>query len=413
MGNGLQVRSMRRFGPVAIVVLAAGTGALASLLLARAWGMSGDELVHLGQLLLPATAAALVAVGLATPLLRGATIGTRFIAVAIVSVVVALANLGVLSALMLVKHDALVVASLIAYSAATGLGIAIALSRAFRQSVRRIVESTSKLSRGDLSARIGRVEGGPELVRLAETIDSMTVKLEQTIAAERKATAVRDDLITAVSHDLRTPLAGLRAMVESIDDKVVEDPETLRRYAKEMRHSLDALVTLVDDLFELVQLDAGAIRAESERATLEEAVSLALAACGAQAVEKGVKLQTAIDGAEGVLVSPRLIRALQNLVQNAIRHTPADGTVRIYGQRDRDSIELAVEDDGEGIAEAVLERVFDPFWRGDASRSLGGAGLGLTIAKRVVEALGGDLRVRSTLGEGSRFVLVLPASASE
>ena len=375
--------------------------------------MRGGELVHLGQLLLPAIAATIVTATLAAPLLRRATVGTRFVALALIGVVVSLANLGVLAALMLVKHEAVLIAALIAYSGAAGVGAALALSRTFQSGMGRLSDGAESLSRGDLSARVGEVEGGPELNQLAHTLDTMAERLESTIAAEQKAVAVRDDLITAVSHDLRTPLSGLRAMVEAIDDRVVDDPDTFRRYAGEMRRSLGALITLVDDLFELVQLDAGAIRAEGDRATLDEIVGSVLAACGAQAVEKGVKVETSLGGAAGALVSPRLTRALQNLVQNAIRHTPADGTIRILGQRQRDRIQLSVEDTGEGIPEIALGRVFEPFWRGDASRTEKGSGLGLAVAKRIVEAVGGDLSVRSTVGRGSRFSVVVPALPAE
>jgi signal transduction histidine kinase len=310
---------------------------------------------------------------------------------------------------MLVEQDALLIAALIAYSGTAGVGAALAISRSFRAGMTRLLSGAGALTRGELSHRIGAVDGGPELNQLAATLDEMAGRLEQTIEGEQRAVAVRNDLITAVSHDLRTPLAGLRAMVEAIDDQVVDDAETLRRYAAEMRSSIGVLTTLVDDLFELVQLDAGAIRAETERATVGDVVGLAVAACGGQAIDKGVDLRTEIGTAERVLVSPRLTRALQNLVQNAIRHTPADGTIHIYGHRGPDKVEIAVHDDGEGIDEASLEMVFEPFWRGDASRSERGAGLGLTVAKRVVEALGGELTVQSSRGQGSRFELVVPA----
>jgi len=404
---------MKRAGPLAMVTIAAVVGAIATLAVARTIGMPGDEVVHLGQLLLPAIAATIAMVLLASPLLRNASVRLRFASLALISVVVALANLAVLAALMLVQHDALLIATLIAYSGAVGVGAALALSRSFRAGIASLVSGAEALKRGDLSSRIDAVEGGPELNRLATTLDEMATQLEQTIASEQRAIGVRNDLITAVSHDLRTPLAGLRAIVESIDDGVVDDPPTLRRYAVEMRRSLGVLIELVDDLFELVQLDAGAIRAETERATVGEIVSLALAACGAKAIEKGVELRSEIDSAQDVLVSPRLTRPLQNLVQNAIRHTPSDGTVRIDGRRDKDSVEIAVEDNGEGIADPALELVFEPFWRGDASRSEKGAGLGLTLAKRVVEALGGELRVQSELGHGSRFAVVIPIPQAE
>jgi signal transduction histidine kinase len=225
---------------------------------------------------------------------------------------------------------------------------------------------------------------------------------------ERAAEAQRRDLVTAVSHDLRTPLSGLRAMIEAIEDGVVDDPATIRRYVGEMRGAVDSLVALVDDLFELVQLDAGAIEAESHRARLEDVVRSAVAACDAQAAEKGLVLKTSLEGADAVLTSPRLTRVVQNLLQNAIRHTPADGTVRVEAHRAGDGVELVVEDSGEGIAPEAVERVFDPFWRGDAARATDGSGLGLALAKRIVETLGGSIMVDSEPARGSRFSVLLP-----
>jgi signal transduction histidine kinase len=176
----------------------------------------------------------------------------------------------------------------------------------------------------------------------------------------------------------------------------------------EMGRSVQALTALVDDLFELVQIDAGAIEAESERVRLEAVVREAVATCGPQASEKGLVVETRLDGGGQYLCSPRLVRVLQNLLQNAIRHTPPDGTVRMEARRGLGGLELVVEDTGEGIAPEALDLVFEPFWRGDAARSGGGAGLGLALAKRIVESLGGQILVQSELARGSRFEIVLP-----
>jgi signal transduction histidine kinase len=229
-------------------------------------------------------------------------------------------------------------------------------------------------------------------------------------ARERAIDRQRRDLITAVSHDLRTPLASLRAMTEAIDEGVVDDPPTLRRYVGEMRSAVDSLASLVDDLFELAQLDTGAIEVEARRATVREVVEAALAACGGQASEKGLRVETRIGEAADWSCSPRLTRVLQNLLQNAIRHTPADGTVRVEAQRRPGGLELAVEDSGPGIARESLDRVFEPFWRGDAARSTQGSGLGLTLAKRIVESLGGQIRVEGGAAAGARFAIELPES---
>ena len=404
-----RARPVRRWGPLPVVAVAAFVGAASTLAVATFTRMSEGELVHLGQLLLPAAAATIVAASIAVPLLSRAPVGRRLVALALMAVVVSVANLAVLAALMLVRDDALLVSVLIGYSAAAGVGVALALSSSFRLGIQQIVAAAKQLGEGKLSTRIGRARGGPELEQVARTLDDMAARLEDTIAREQRAVAARNDLITAVSHDLRTPLAGLRAMVEAIDDRVVDDRDTLRRYASEMRRSIDALVVLVDDLFELVQLDPTALRAETDRAPLDQVVRSALDACGAQAAEKRVLVETRLNGTDEALISPRLARVLQNLLQNAIRHTPPEGTVRIDARRDANAIEVAVEDTGEGIPGPTLERVFEPFWRGDEARSQRGSGLGLALAKRIVEVLGGELSVQSRSGEGSRFALVVPA----
>jgi signal transduction histidine kinase len=229
-------------------------------------------------------------------------------------------------------------------------------------------------------------------------------------ARERAIDRQRRDLITAVSHDLRTPLASLRAMTEAIDEGVVDDPPTLRRYVGEMQRAVDSLACLVDDLFELAQLDTGVIEVEARRATVREVVEAALAACGGQASEKGLRMETSIGEAADWRCSPRLTRVLQNLLQNAIRHTPADGTVRVEAQRRPGRLELTVEDSGAGITRESRDRVFEPFWRGDAARSTQGSGLGLTLAKRIVESLGGQIRVEGGATAGARFAIELPES---
>lgn len=168
-------------------------------------------------------------------------------------------------------------------------------------------------------------------------------------------------------------------------DPIVIYRGLLRRYVEEMRSGIDALVALVDDLFEFAKLDAGALEAEVECATVAEVVGRALSACDGQALEKGLRIEARIEAASVADCSPHLTRVVQNLVQNAIRHTPADGTVLVSAAHGPAGLLLTVEDDGEGIPSEALKRVFDPFWSGDPSRTGNGSGLGLALAKRIVE----------------------------
>jgi signal transduction histidine kinase len=393
-------------------LLAAGValaGAVGTLIAGGLAGMSIGEVARLGLLLLPAVVATAVASLAARPLLSRAPLRQRLVAVAAIAAVVSLANLGVLAQLMFVNaHDAILLGTLVLYSVGAGVGAALAVSRSTGAALDRLGRAADRLAEGDLDVRVGRLGGGPELEALAGALDRMAERLQSALTAERLAEARRRDLITAVSHDLRTPLAGLRAAVEAIDDGVVDDRPTMRRYAGDMRRQVETLVALVDDLFELVRLDAGGILAESSRARLDDVIGSAVAACRAQAEEKGLVLERRVDGAGGALCSPRLVRVLQNLLQNAIRHTPPDGAVRIEARRRGPGLEIAVQDTGEGIPEEAVGRVFEPFWRGDTARSSPGSGLGLALAKRIVEALGGDIRVESSAEPGSRFAVLLP-----
>lgn len=398
--------------PLALAGAVAAVGSAGTLGAGAALGMGGSEILRLAVLLLPAAVVSLAAAVAARRLLTRASFAQGLVAVAAIAAVVGMANLWALAELMFVSaHDASLVAVLLLYSVGAGVGAALVLARTSARAVTRLGQTAEQLASGRLGARVGLVEAGPELQRLARTLDAMAERLQASIGRERSRETRRRDLVTAASHDLRTPLAGLRAMVEAIEDGVVEDPPTIRRYLAEMRRSVETLSGLVDDLFELTQLDANGIEAEVERARLAEVVRSAVAACRAQALEKGLVVEESLDGTGEALCSPRLVRVLQNLLQNAIRHAPADGTVRIEARRTETTLEIAVEDDGEGIPSELRDRVFEPFWRGDAARSTPGSGLGLSLAKRIVEALGGEIGVEPGAHRGARFRVLIPAGA--
>ncbi len=389
-------------GGLAVVALAAGAGAAATILVGAGAGMHGHELGHLALLLLPAAVATIAAVAAARSLFARISLRLRLTAIAVVALLVGLANLAVVARLMFVSgHDMTAVVVVLGYAVGAGVGAALVLARGPARAMERLSSTASALAGGDLSARAGEVRGGPEYSDLASTLDHMADRVEQAMARVRDVEARRRDLITAVSHDLRTPLARLRAMVEAVDDGVVDDAPTLRRYAGEMRRSIETLVGLVDDLFELVQLDAGAIEAETERARVQDVVRSAVGACRDDARDKGLAVRTDLDGAGDDTCSPRLVRVLQNLVQNSIRHTPPDGTVTIEARRLDGRLRLVVQDTGEGISPEALPRVFDPFYRADPARTGPGSGLGLAVAKRIVEALGGDIAADSPPPRGS------------
>ena len=402
-------RLSNRPGTAATAAAVTAAGALATLLVAALIGMPGDELGPLALSLVPALVLSVAAAAIAARLLGGASMRRRVLGVVALGSVVGLANLIVLASLMyLDSNDAGHLAVLLLYSAAAGGGVAFALTRTTMGAVERLDSTARRLGDGDLDARVGPIEAEPELDELARTLDDMAVRLQASIERERALEAHRLEMITAASHDLRTPLASLRAMIEAIEDGVVaEGPET-RRYMAEMGKSVDSLAALTDDLFELIKLDAGAIEADTERARLGDVTTAALALCEGAAIEKGVRIRAMLADAEAAECSPRLERVIQNLVQNAVRHTPAGGSVAIRAASTDLGIELVVEDDGEGIAPELAEQVFEPFWRGDSARPSKGSGLGLPLVKRIVEGLGGEVMVGPGPMGGARFSVSLP-----
>ncbi|MGB7805964.1 MAG: HAMP domain-containing sensor histidine kinase [Actinomycetota bacterium] len=400
--------AVRSIALVAAVTLAGIAGSIVTALVA---GMAGDVAALL-WLMVPAVIATVVVAFAAKPLLARASLRQRFVAVAMVAAAVALGNLAVLTVRMSVSdHDATMLIVLLLYSVGAGVASALIVARSSTEAVARLDRTARDLGAGVESARVGTVHGGRELETLARTLDDMADRLGAAKAAERNAESMRRDLITMVSHDLRTPLASLRAMVEAVNDGVIDDPSDLQRYASEMRRSVTQLSTMVDDLFELTQLDAGAIAAETRRVRLDDIVERAIDAVEPTAQEKGLVVVTDLGGAESTPCSPRMIRVLQNLLVNAVRHTPADGTVRLDVHRAGETLALTVADTGAGIEPEDLERVFEPFFRVDPARSGSGAGLGLALAKRIVEALGGEIRAESQPSSGSRFSVAVPVDA--
>lgn len=403
---------MSRVRPLVLVGAAAVAGAAVTLAAGAAAGMPPRDLGRLLPLLLPGAAAALTGAAVAPRLLARASLRRRLVAVAVVGVAVAAVSLAaVVTGMFASAHDALLAAVVLAYAGATGVATAVAVGRMSVAAVGRLAGTAGALGEGDLDARVGPLQADRELTELGRVLDGMASRLQASIAREREVEARRRDLMTAVSHDLRTPLAGLRAMVEAIDEGVVADAPTLRRYVAEMRRAVNSLTRLVDDLFELARVDAGAIERETQRVRLEDVVRSAVAEVEGQAKEKGLAVETALEGAGDVMISPRLLRVVQNLLHNAVRHTPADGTVRVEAMCEPGGLRLAVEDNGEGIAPQALPHVFEPFWQGNSARSGNGSGLGLALAKRIVEALGGRIEVRSEPTRGARFAVWIPERA--
>ncbi len=400
---------MRALRTAAIVVLVAGAGVAGSLVVGHFLGMNAKDLWTLAMAMLPSFAGTVVAVLVAQRLLAKASIVWRSIAIAAVAVAVGLANLAVASRLMFVSpHDAQVVAILLAFSVAAGVGAAVALARSSRSGIRRLMGAARRLGDGDLSARVGPLDAEPDLRSLARTLDEMADRLSSAIELERAADASRRDLMTAVSHDLRTPLARIKAIAEGLERGVIDRPEEMRAYASDICTEVDALARLVDDLFDVVRVDSE--RASARTVRLQTALAPVLAAFEPVARQKRIRLRRELNGAGEAACPASIERVLHNLVGNAIRHTD-EGEVTVHAECLGGELVIEVSDTGGGIPADQLPHVFEPFWRGDASRSSPGSGLGLTVARRLVEHVGGDITVSTEGGAGTTFRVTLPASA--
>ncbi len=247
---------------------------------------------------------------------------------------------------------------------------------------------------------------------LARELRDADQRAVQATTRERALERSRRQLVSWVSHDLRTPLAGIQAMVEALEDGVVHDPDEVHTYYRRLTDETERLARLVDDLFELSRIEADALELTLERVSLDEIVSDAVASATVLAAAKGVRVEGQLDARPPqVSASSReLTRVVRNLLDNAIRHTPAGGAVTVRVGRADAHAEVSVLDECGGIPVHDLDRVFDLAYRGDAARTPGtasGAGLGLAIARGFVEAHQGDIGVRNEAG-GCLFTVRLP-----
>ncbi|MQA11580.1 MAG: sensor histidine kinase [Pseudonocardiaceae bacterium] len=258
----------------------------------------------------------------------------------------------------------------------------------------------------------------PAALLLGRAIAKRSVWEREARERERAAESSRRELVAWISHDLRSPLAGIRAMGEALADGVVSQPQEVADYAHRISGEATRLSGMVDDLFELSRITSGALQLTMSEVPLQEVVSDALGGQQQVAHRKRVRLHANASSWPVVLGSdPELGRVMRNLVANAIRHTPPDGTVAVQVGEDRGHAVIAVDDACGGIPEHELERVFDVAFRGTAARTPvredgapASTGLGLAIAKGLVEAHRGNIDVHNH-GPGCRFEVRLPLAA--
>jgi signal transduction histidine kinase len=291
-----------------------------------------------------------------------------------------------------------------AASASTALISALLVGHSIARRVRALEHAATELAGGELAVRAP--SGGPrEVARLGASFNAMATSLEQLFDARRQ-------LVAWASHDLRAPVAAIRAMLEAIEDGLAEPQDYLPALAEQTA----ALGILIDDLFELAQIDAGALTLELRETVLGDLVATCVRGLEAEARARRVRLEVSL--AEPLpavaCAPPQVQRVLLNLLTNALRHTPADGSVVITARPAGPELEVLVEDTGDGLTEQARARIFDRFWRADTARTPGGngrAGLGLAIARGLVESQGGRIWAENRPAGGTVVGFSLPLAS--
>jgi signal transduction histidine kinase len=331
------------------------------------------------------------------------TIRLQVAALALVAVALPLTSVTLGGLVMFHMHDDVKLLEVGAASASTALVAALLLGQSITRRVRSLEQAATRLAAGELTARAPS-DGPREVARLGLSFNEMATSIEQLFDARRQ-------LVAWASHDLRTPLSAIRAMLEAIEDGLAEPDE----YLPALREQAAALGALIDDLFELAQIDAGVLTLEVRETLLGELVMSCVRGLEADARARRVRLELALaEPLPGVRCVPQHVqRVLLNLLTNALRHTPSDGSVVVTARPVGEALEVVVEDTGDGLSEEAQARMFDRFWRADSARTREGgrAGLGLAIARGLIEAQGGRIWAENRAGGGARVGFSLPIAA--
>jgi signal transduction histidine kinase len=301
-------------------------------------------------------------------------------------------------------HEDVTILAVLVASAASALAVALWLGRTIAARISALERVAAQFAAGDLAAR-APVEGGRELAALGASFNQMAESIEQIFDARRQ-------LVAWASHDLRTPLAAIQAMLEAIEDGLASPAD----YLPALVEQAAALSALTDDLFELARIDAGTLTVELRDTSLGRVVTSCVRALQAEATARGVQIEADVgDELPPVqCAEDHVQRVLLNLLTNALRHTPSDGSVVVHAHAVGPEVHVLVEDTGEGLSLEASERMFERFWRGDPSRSRtsGNAGLGLAIARGLVEAQGGRIWAEGAASGGARVSFTLPVAAA-
>lgn len=335
------------------------------------------------------------------------------IVAAIVSVVASM--IGVANEMYLSEHDLTVAVAVATISGIVSLALVAVLGWLVARNSRTLSAAARRIGAGERLETAGRYSNS-ELNALADELVATSAKLAESREREQRIEASRRELVAWISHDLRTPLAGIRALAEALEDGMAPD---LERYHRQIRIQVEQLSGMVDDLFELSKIDSDTLRLSLKEVSLYDVVSDTVADLRPASRGREILVEAPLAQNLVVMADPReLSRAIGNLLMNAIQHTPEGSPITVAVDLVGDHAMVSVIDSGGGIDEADLERVFEPAWRGSAARTptpgdgrSSGAGLGLAIVKGIMSAHRGEVAVRNVPG-GCRFDLLLPRDAS-
>jgi signal transduction histidine kinase len=408
---------VRALGPIAAGALVAALAVAAASLVARFWlGLPAAHAKNLARFLLESGGVSLLVTLLAATALLSRRHGRLALKLGIVCAIgplVAAINTYYTADTMLIKQSDLgLLILLLAFSCGVGIAFALALARSLTARIGRLASAARELGRGADAVRAP--EGIDEIGELGRTLNQLADRLRESDRRRRDLEQGRRQLLAAVSHDLRTPLTSLRAVVEALDEGIVQDRQTTTRYLASARQQVRQLDLLIEDLFELSRLDAGALHLERSAVPMAALVDEAVESVRPQAEGAGIRIDARVEaGLPYVDVdAQRIGRVLLNLLGNALRYTPANGTITVAAVRRDDAVMVSVRDTGAGIADDDLPHVFERFFRGERSRSRrhGGAGLGLAIARGLVEAHGGRIWAESEPGAWTMLSFSLPVA---
>jgi signal transduction histidine kinase len=326
-------------------------------------------------------------------------------------------NVWIMARLMFASdHDLALAIVLLLFAAIIATTFGLFTAASVTDSLGQLAGTAAQVAAGDLTVR-AQVPGRDEIAQLAAAFNDLAEQLEEAAASREEAETMRRDLIAWASHDLRTPLTGIRVMVEALHDGVIADPPTVRRYYRTILADVIALNRLIDDLFELAQLDARGLTLELAPHALSDLISDALETFQPLAAQRGVRLtgEVSLDLDPVVLNAPKMSRVLANLISNALQHTPSGGSVWVKACRLENEVQLRIQDSGPGFSPADLPHVFEKFYRGEQARSRasGGAGLGLAIAWGLVNAHGGQMWAENGRDGGAVVTFTLPLGLAQ